>query len=87
MKMSHTNRENLGSDLMGMRGQNDKLDNLHGKDIVRKTVIGQGQKFYNDQSSKKPNPKRAMDHVQPSGYFQGQVNVHMRNVIGCYYKT
>ena len=28
---------------------------------------------------------KIMDHFRPSGYFQGQANLHTGNVTGCYY--
>ena len=85
MIMSHTGRENLESYLIEMKCQDDRLDNLNGKDFIRQTVIGQAQKFCDEQRSEKPNPKRTMGHARPLGYIQEQANIHMGNVTGCYY--
>ena len=70
-----------------MECQDDKVDDLDDKEIVRQTIIEQAQNSYDDQRSEKSNLKRIWDYIKPSDYFQGQANLHTGNVTGCYYSA
>ena len=87
MAMSHTGRRNPERYLIKMECQDHRPDDLHDKDFVRQTIIELAQKSYDDQGSEKTNLKRILDYLKPSGYFQGQANLHTRNVTRCHYNT
>ena len=70
-----------------MACKDDRLNNLDEKDFARHTIIEQAQKSYDDPRSEKHNLKRIPDYLRPSGYFQGQSNLHAWNVTGCYYNA
>ena len=43
--------------LINTECQEDRLDDLHDKDFVKQTTIGQTQRFFDKQRQEKPTPE------------------------------
>ena len=67
LKTPHKGRRNPERHLIKTKFQDNRLDDLDDKDFGKQTIIQQAQKAYDDQRSEKPNIKRILDYLKPSG--------------------